>query len=406
MCFPCGSFGVGGVRVSLTGDRLAGSYQKSITSVEFSGSSTNYTLTVNGTGFGSLQATFPFNGDSAYFRIADAAQIGMGAEWGYTGDGKTLTYQSWSDTQIQVSGFRGQPGDAITMAVWNPTSGAGATWGGNVPGGTGVPQITSVAFSSSGQALQIIVNGSGFGNGPAAMPFIGDLNYFAFGDFGTHCGSGSSLFSAGFGGWGVVSASSITMDYQLWSDSEIVISGFAGSYGQSCPTLQVGDPVVINVWSTTDTNTAGTQTAWGGFVVTNSPVDSVGDGIPDWWREAYFGGGGTNTNSVSCAACDADGTGQNNLFKYVAGLNPTNPASVFVLNIASATNQPSQNDLFFTPLALGRTYTPEFSTNLVGGVWLPLTTYTGLLTNGNQVTITDTNPIPPQEFYRIGISLP
>jgi hypothetical protein len=27
-------------------------------------------------------------------------------------------------------------------------------------------------------------------------------------------------------------------------------------------------------------------------------------------------------------------------------------------------------------------------------------------TNGNQVTITDTNPIPPQEFYRIGISLP
>jgi len=28
------------------------------------------------------------------------------------------------------------------------------------------------------------------------------------------------------------------------------------------------------------------------------------------------------------------------------------------------------------------------------------------LTNGNQVTITDTNPIPPQEFYRIGISLP
>jgi hypothetical protein len=30
----------------------------------------------------------------------------------------------------------------------------------------------------------------------------------------------------------------------------------------------------------------------------------------------------------------------------------------------------------------------------------------GMLTNGNQVTITETNPIPPQEFYRIGISLP
>jgi len=103
---------------------------------------------------------------------------------------------------------------------------------------------------------------------------------------------------------------------------------------------------------------------------------------------------------------DTDGTGQNNLFKYVAGLDPTNPASVFVLNVANASNQYQAMNLNFNPLALGRTYTPQFSTDLAGGVWLPLTTYTGLLTNGSQVTITDTNPIPPQEFYRIDISLP
>jgi hypothetical protein len=43
----------------------------------------------------------------------------------------------------------------------------------------------------------------------------------------------------------------------------------------------------------------------------------------------------------------------------------------------------------------------------LSGVWLPLTTYTGPLTNnGIQVSIIDTNPIPPQEFYRISISLP
>jgi hypothetical protein len=63
-------------------------------------------------------------------------------------------------------------------------------------------------------------------------------------------------------------------------------------------------------------------------------------------------------------------------------------------------------NLDFNPLASGRAYTPEFNTNLVTGVWLPLTTYTGPSTNGNQVTFTDTNPIPPQEFYRIGISVP
>jgi hypothetical protein len=48
------------------------------------------------------------------------------------------------------------------------------------------------------------------------------------------------------------------------------------------------------------------------------------DGIPDWWQVQYFG---TN-NPEGVASADADGTGQNNLFKYLAGLNPTNPASV------------------------------------------------------------------------------
>jgi sugar lactone lactonase YvrE len=146
-------------------------------------------------------------------------------------------------------------------------------------------------------------------------------------------------------------------------------------------------------------------------IITNIVVqDSVGDSIPDSWRVQYFPlvppGDGTATNSSSCATCDADGTGQDNFFKYVAGLDPTNPASVFVLNVASGTNEFRAMSLNFNPLVMGRTYTPEFSTNLVSGVWLPLTTYTVPLTNGNQVTITDTNPIPPQEFYRIDISLP
>jgi hypothetical protein len=57
-------------------------------------------------------------------------------------------------------------------------------------------------------------------------------------------------------------------------------------------------------------------------------------------------------------------------------------------------------------VATGRTYTPQFSTDLVSGVWFPLTTSTGPVTNGNQISVTDTNPLSPQEFYRISISLP
>jgi hypothetical protein len=242
-----------------------------ITSVAFSGSPGNYTLTVNGSGFGTYPGSLPFTGDSSFFRIGDSAQVGHG-EWGFSGDGNLLAYESWSDTQIQVNGFGGQPGDAIILAVWNPSSGSGATWGGNVPGLSGVPQISSVVFSGSGQTLQIIVHGSGFGSAPTTMPFTGDLNNFVLTDFGTHCGAGSAQFGAGYEGWGIVSASSVTLSYQSWSNDQIVIDGFSGSYGTGCATLQIGDPVGITLWSSADTSFTGLQTAWGGFVSTNLPT--------------------------------------------------------------------------------------------------------------------------------------
>ena len=152
----------------------------------------------------------------------------------------------------------------------------------------------------------------------------------------------------------------------------------------------------------------GTTTIAGQLLIVNQngAADSVGDGIPDWWRAEYFGSGGTNANSVSCALCDADGTGQNNLFKYIAGLDPTNPASVFVLQIAGQFGQPTWQNLLFNPEVAGRTYMPQFSTDLVSGIWSLLPSYSGPVTNGNQVAITDTNANPPREFYRIDISLP
>jgi hypothetical protein len=53
-------------------------------------------------------------------------------------------------------------------------------------------------------------------------------------------------------------------------------------------------------------------------------------GIADSWLLQYFG---TPPNPNAAPTADADGTGQNNLFKYIAGLDPTNPASVFVLQL-------------------------------------------------------------------------
>ncbi len=118
------------------------------------------------------------------------------------------------------------------------------------------------------------------------------------------------------------------------------------------------------------------------------------------WQTQYFG---SPTNPLAGGNVDADGTGQNNEFKYVAGLDPTNPSSVFVFTIASVTNQPSQMNLIFKPMVSSRTYKPEFTSDMVSGVWTQLTGYAGPVTNGNQATITDMNAAPSNEFYRIDI---
>jgi len=121
------------------------------------------------------------------------------------------------------------------------------------------------------------------------------------------------------------------------------------------------------------------------------------------WQVQYFG---ATNNPLAAAGVDADGTGQNNQFKYVAGLDPTNPSSVFTLNVVAVTNQPSWMTLLFQPVAPGRVYAPQFSTDLVNSAWAPLTSCSGLATNGSQIAVTDTNALPPQEFYRIEITLP
>ena len=175
-------------------------------------------------------------------------------------------------------------------------------------------------------------------------------------------------------------------------------------------------PVTNGITSTayTDTGLADTTTYYyvvstvkSGCESTNSVETFATTGTSlspfEQWQTQYFG---STTNPAAAMDVDADGTGQNNLFKYVAGLDPTNPASVFVLNVTTVTETTLQINLFFNPVATGRTYTPQFSTDLVGNVWMPLTGYIGPTTNGNQIAIIDPNPMPSNEFYRIDISLP
>jgi hypothetical protein len=54
----------------------------------------------------------------------------------------------------------------------------------------------------------------------------------------------------------------------------------------------------------------------------------------------------------------------------------------------------------------GRTYTPEFRTNLATGNHGRLTGYSGPATNGPEISVTDLNATEVDKFYRIRISYP
>lgn len=139
-----------------------------------------------------------------------------------------------------------------------------------------------------------------------------------------------------------------------------------------------------------------------GLTVLDSNPDNfgtyAGDNLPDWWQVQYFG-----VNNPSAApGIDADGTGQNNRFKYIAGLNPTNPASIFVFRIGNAA--PGQKQIIFTPALSDRVYTVHFATNLTAG-FTPLTTLT-FSDMGQTRTVTDTDATQPAKYYRVNIALP
>jgi len=126
-----------------------------------------------------------------------------------------------------------------------------------------------------------------------------------------------------------------------------------------------------------------------------------GDGIPDDWQTQYFG----QNNPNAAPNKDADGTGQTNLFKYTAGLNPTDRTSVFRVAVQPVSGQPTQKQIVCSPVLPDRTYTVLYKTNMTDSTWSPLTGTTQA-DNGQQRIVTDTSAAGKTKFYRVQISKP
>ncbi len=99
-------------------------------------------------------------------------------------------------------------------------------------------------------------------------------------------------------------------------------------------------------------------------------------------------GYGSTRPQTTFGLVDADGTGQDNLFKYLAGLDPLDPAARFVLSIAPVAGQPTQRALIFSPVYGGRTYTVQTTSSLTQPNWTALNGAT-VVVNGTTETVTD-----------------
>ncbi len=101
-------------------------------------------------------------------------------------------------------------------------------------------------------------------------------------------------------------------------------------------------------------------------------ADSDADGIPDWWTQAYFGHPTGQSNDLSLATDDADGDGMDNLEKYLAGVNPLDSSTSFLI---TGTGIDESNDVVVTFNSVnGEVYCLQQTDDLISGVWTNIET--------------------------------
>ncbi|MFT5121966.1 MAG: hypothetical protein ACI97B_000591 [Verrucomicrobiales bacterium] len=131
-------------------------------------------------------------------------------------------------------------------------------------------------------------------------------------------------------------------------------------------------------------------------------IDADSDDMADIWEAVNFGG----TNELGLADFDLDGV--NNVLEYGAGTDPTDPNSLFALEIE---NMGAQNRILFQTYSLAglvfqlqqRVYDLETTTDLMSS-WTPVPGYTGII-GDDQPMIHTTPPGRPPSYYRVKVRI-
>ncbi len=212
-----------------------------------SGSTNNYSITINGSNLGS--STSPTGG-------GDITVVDFGVfTGGQTGDAVTLNVTSWTTnsttgvSSITIDGLSGaygtngwviSPADSLVIAVMNPQTNVSAVTNLTVPG---TPQVDGVFMQpiSGGNNWQVFISGHGLGDQAAYLGNNADISVLDPG-----------IVQAGFNG------DAVTANVGLWNNDQIVINGFNGAYGQNGWTISAGNTLDFNISNPQDSLGAST----------------------------------------------------------------------------------------------------------------------------------------------------
>lgn len=136
--------------------------------------------------------------------------------------------------------------DVVVTAGNNQGSASATSSQTNVVQPATPPAIASVSGLGPYQDDNVVIEGSGFGTQQA---FNGDSPYIQLADItgGWNAGNGGTLSSGGCapssdGDW-------VTVNVVSWTNNEIEIDGFTGSYGFLGWAFNPGDQVEVEVWN-------------------------------------------------------------------------------------------------------------------------------------------------------------
>jgi hypothetical protein len=159
---------------------------------------------------------------------------------------EAVDIKQWDDSYIELAGLSSTAGNTAVIAIKNDALGnAGKSVDAtiNLPGGAQAPRIRRVSFRRDHKRLKVIVEGRGFGVAPSGIPGDIDTTYFQLWIWVTGGGPSNYPWSAGHPG------DSVTLKYESWKDSRIVISGFGSNYhdGAEGFVARPGDAVAVMV---------------------------------------------------------------------------------------------------------------------------------------------------------------